>query len=297
MNREAIENKIAHFALRLISSTLFRAEYSAQTLRRRFEWTSAVSAKRLARKFPEAQFTPLHLGGVPAESIQTSAHPKRTLLYLHGGGYFMGSIESYRRTAMRIAHRTNAKVLLLGYRLAPEYPHPAALEDARAAYLELIKTTPWEEVFIVGDSAGGGLTLATLLWLRDRGERLPKGAVAICPWADLTGSIADGSRDVCLSGGHTIKWSSWYVGNADPKTPYISPSFGDYSGLPPILFFAGESDILFNETQFVANKALQAGVKVHKVIGKNMQHDWFLVLPHLVESKRAMALLADFIKT
>src|ERR1700693_6339870 len=179
-------------------------------------------------------------GGVPAEWIvPPNAASDRVILYLHGGGYVMGSINTHRAMVARMARASQARALALDYRLAPEHPFPAAVEDATAAYRWLLAqgyTTG--KIVIAGDSAGGGLTLATLLALRDAETPLPAAAVPISAWSDMEGTGASiktrAARDPMVANGMLFNLAKAYVGNVDPRNPLVSPLHGHYPGVPPV---------------------------------------------------------------
>src|SRR6202008_3667226 len=163
--------------------------------------------------------------------------PTRVILYLHGGAFFMGSPASYRNRAMRLSYRCHAQVFVPAYRLAPEHPFPAALEDAFAAW-QLLQTLQRDApLFLAGDSAGGGLSLSLLVRLRDLGLAMPNGAVLLSPWTDLTvsGASIEGNRgkDLWFTRKHLEVWARYYLGGADVRLLSVSPVFADFSGLPP----------------------------------------------------------------
>lgn len=166
--------------------------------------------------------------------------PRMTVLYLHGGGYYFCSPKSHRSLVFQLAVLTGARTFSLAYRLAPEHPFPAALDDALAAYRHLIASgAPPGSVVIAGDSAGGGLALATLVALRDAGDPLPAAALLFSPWTDLAATGAtlatnDGA-DPMFRGAAVARAARFYVGGADPRHPYVSPLYADFTGLPPLL--------------------------------------------------------------
>jgi acetyl esterase/lipase len=180
-------------------------------------------------------------GGVRAHLVSTPRSlPERRVLYLHGGAYTVGSPRLYRHFTWRIADAARARVLVIAYRRAPEHPYPAALDDAVAAWQWLLaRRADPQHAFIMGDSAGGGLALATMLKLRDSGVPLPAAAVVVSPWTDLalTGaSFRDNAAsDPMLVASDVPRFAAGYVGNADVRDPYISPLYGDPRGLPPTL--------------------------------------------------------------
>jgi len=217
-------------------------------------------------------------GGVPAEWIvPPGAAGDRVILYLHGGGYVMGSINTHRAMIARIARASEAKALALNYRMAPEDPFPTAVDDATAAYRWLLaQGYKPGKIVISGDSAGGGLTLATLLALRDAGTPLPAAAVPISPWADLEGTGASvetrAAADPMVDKAGLLRMAGMYAGDSDPKNPLISPIYGDYKGLPPMLIQVGDAEILLDDATRVAERARSAGVKVELEAWPDMFH-------------------------
>jgi monoterpene epsilon-lactone hydrolase len=204
-----------------------------------------------------------------------------TLLFLHGGGYVVGSIESHHEFAGRLAMASGLDVFTLDYRLAPEHPHPAAVEDAAAAWHWLLEQghAP-EHMVVAGDSAGGGLTAALLLKLREQGAPLPAAAGLVCPWVDLTlshPSIEGNLASDMLSRGPLEIWSRDYSGGADPASPLISPLNADLAGLPPMLVQVGDAEVLRDEGVAFASKAEKAGVDVQLSRWPEMPHDWHMM--------------------
>jgi epsilon-lactone hydrolase len=180
----------------LVTSTLFGATTSPVTMRARFERLSRVSREKLQRKFPALLFRDHALDELAIESIRAVEAPTRVMLYLHGGAFFMGSPASYRNRAMRLSYRCHAEVFVPAYRLAPEHPYPAALDDALAAWKLVKNLRQGAPLFVAGDSAGGGLSLSLLVRLRDLGLIMPNGAILLSPWTDLTvsGASIDGNH-------------------------------------------------------------------------------------------------------
>ncbi|HYL58266.1 MAG TPA: alpha/beta hydrolase [Candidatus Acidoferrales bacterium] len=233
-------------------------------------------------------------GNVPAEWISApGANTQRVILYLHGGGYVVGSINTHRAMIARIARAANARALAIDYRLAPENPFPAAVDDAVAAYKWLLaKGHKSNNIVIAGDSAGGGLTIAALLKLRDAGAALPAGAVPISPWADLEGkgeSIRSrAARDPMVTQDNLAGSAKQYYGNHDPKDPLVSPVHGDFRGLPPMLIHVGDAEILLDDATRVAERAKAAGVKVELEVWDDMIHVWHVFAKILPEGQQAI---------
>jgi len=269
-------------------------------MRRRFERLSQTSRQAMRRKFPNLVFEDHAVDGLAMESVCAIESPERVILYLHGGAFFMGSPTSYRNRAMRLSYRCQAEVFVPDYRLAPEHPYPAALDDAFAAWRFVKTLRPHAAIFVAGDSAGGGLSLSLLVRLRDSGLVMPEGSFQLSPWTDLTisGSSVDGNyrRDLWFTRKHLEVWAKYYVGQADARSPYVSPVFADLSGLPPLLLLVGEDELLLDDTLRVRDAAASVGTYVRVLIGKGMQHDWPLTLPWLDESKQAWNTIRRFLE-
>jgi len=226
---------------------------------------------------------------------------KHAILYLHGGAYNMGSARTHRELTARISKAAGVKSLLINYRLAPEHPYPAALEDAVAAYRWLVKNgySP-ENIVIAGDSAGGGLVIATLLMLRDSGNLLPSAAVCLSPWVDLKGSAESMNtptgKDPFFSPDWLEAMARNYVAGNDPGLPFISPVHADFRGLPPILIQIGSDETLLNDSKRLAARAGNAGVVVTLDVWENMWHVWHLFAGIMPEAKRAVNEVGVFVK-
>jgi epsilon-lactone hydrolase len=284
----------------VVTSTLFGATTTPLKMRRRFERFSRVSRQAMQRKFPKLVFADHNIGGLAIESVCAVEEPARTILYLHGGAFLMGSPASYRNRAMRLSYRCQAEVFVPDYRLAPEHPYPAALDDALMAWRFIRTQRPHTPIFLAGDSAGGGLSLSLLLRLRDSHLVMPNGSFQLSPWTDLTisGASVEGNdgRDLWFTRKHLEAWARYYVGRANARSPYLSPVFGDFSGLPPLLLLVGEDELLLDDTLRVRDAATSVGTNVRVLIGKGMQHDWPLTLPWLAESKHAWNKIRRFVE-
>jgi acetyl esterase/lipase len=223
----------------------------------------------------------------------------RVVLYLHGGGYVMGSRRTHRELAARIARDAAARVLVLEYRLAPEHPFPAAVEDATAAYRWLRKQgIAASSIAIAGDSAGGGLTLATLLALRDAGDALPACAVCLSPWTDLEGSGASaqpGGVDDPMIPVAALRDMGKLYAASDLRNPLAAPLHGNYKGLPPLLIQVGTREILLDDSTRVADKARAAGVTVRLEIEEGAPHVW-QATPGLPEAVDAVKRIGAFVR-
>ncbi len=239
--------------------------------------------------------------GVHAKWIEIKEQPtSRVILYLHGGGYCICSVDTHRGLAGSLALASDARVLLPAYRLAPEHPFPAALEDALAAYRWLLQQgIPARQITIGGDSAGGGLTLATAISLRDAGEPLPGSLVLLSPWTDLTLSGESirslKSVDPIFGREGGLSYSPAYVGKENPDNPLISPLFADLHGLPPTLIHVGADEILLDDSTRVEEKMKAAGVKVEIKIWEGMWHVFQSFAPWVPEAQFSIDEIGGFI--
>jgi len=241
--------------------------------------------------------------GVPAEWVKMpGASEDAVILYLHGGGYAIGSPTSHRHLAAAISGAAGAPVLSLAYRLAPEHPFPAAVEDAAMGYRWLLeKGYLPTRLGIAGDSAGGGLTVAALLALRDAGVPPPAAGICISPWVDLTCS-AESYRtkagvDPLVNQDGIAQFVRWYLGDKDPKTPLASPLFADMTGLPPLLIQVGSDEVLLDDAVGLDAKARAAGVQSTLEIWEEMIHVWHFFAPMLKEGRDAVARIGEFFKS
>lgn len=241
-------------------------------------------------------------GGVPAEWIDgPELATDKVLFFLHGGGYSLGSLRTHRRLASDIARAGGLRALSVGYRLAPENPFPAALDDAATAYYWLLETgVAPGNIVVAGDSAGGGLSLALLLKLRDNGKPLPAAAVCLSPWTDLaaTGAsvMARASQDPLLVPRDLHAFAQRYLGEADARNPYASPLYGDLSGLPPLLIHVGTAEILLDDSMRLAGRARDAAVDVTLYVAEDMIHVWHLFAPLIPEGEQAIADIGAYIQ-
>ncbi|MFN2377798.1 MAG: alpha/beta hydrolase [Candidatus Binatia bacterium] len=246
--------------------------------------------------------TPAQMGGVPGEWIEMpGASADRVVLYLHGGGYVIGSLNTHRSLVARIARESRARCFSLDYRLAPEHAYPAAVEDAVAAYRGLVASgiAP-ERIVVAGDSAGGGLTLATLLSLRDAGDTLPAAAVCLSPWADLEGtggSHADPDiHDPMVNLPGLQLMGQMYAGTS-VRDPLASPLHADFRGLPPLYILVGTREMLLDDSLRVADKARAAGVPVLLEKGLGLIHVWPMFGDDVPEAAEAVKNIGAFVRT
>nr|AIN40937.1 lipolytic enzyme [uncultured bacterium] len=245
---------------------------------------------------------PVDAGGVTAEWIAApGAAPERVIYYLHGGGYVIGSINSHRQMVSHLSRAAGARALAIDYRLAPENPFPAAVEDATAAYRWLLSTgvDPARTV-IAGDSAGGGLTVATLVALRDAGDPLPAAAVRLSPWVDLEGlgesMTSKADLDPMIRPDEVLEGAKAYLGGADPRTPLAAPLYADLTGLPPLLIHVGSSEVLLDDSTRLAERAKAAGVDVNLDVWDDMIHAFQFFAAMLSEGQQAIDRIGEFIR-
>ncbi len=251
---------------------------------------------------PEAEVTPVTVAGRPAEWVVASgSSADRAVLYLHGGGYVIGSCDTHRNLAYNLSAASKARVLLLDYRLAPESPFPAAVEDAVAAYCWLL-----DEGFapgrlsIGGDSAGGGLTVAALVALRYRGQPMPAAGLCLSPWVDMEGvgasMTAKADEDPTLNHEVLLWFSERYLAGADARAPLAAPIYADLAGLPPLLVQVGTAEVLLDDSLRLAECARAAGVDVSLDVAYEMMHVWHLFEPVLDEAGEAIARAGAFLR-
>ncbi len=246
--------------------------------------------------------TAVSAGGVEAEWLDApGARADRVVLYLHGGGYVLGSVNSHRDMIARLSAAASVRALGLNYRLAPESPFPAAVDDAVAAYRWLLEQgiAPGR-VAIAGDSAGGGLTAATLLAIRDRALPRPAAGVLLSPWVDLegTGESMNGgvADDPMVRKELVAAMAPPYLAGADPKTPLASPLHADLRGLPPLLIQVGRREVLLDDSLRLAQKAQRAGVDVTLEVWPGMIHVWQIFASELEEGRDAIERIGVFVK-
>jgi epsilon-lactone hydrolase len=248
------------------------------------------------------ELKPVEIDGLHAEWIVPAGSSREgVILYFHGGGYVTGSCLAHRPIVSKFVKESGICALVFDYRLAPEHPFPAALDDALAAYNHLLtQGTPSASIVFVGDSAGGGLSLAALLALRERKMPLPAAVVALSPWTDVrnTGEswVSNAKADTLSWKGSETVFARYYAGDNDPGNPLISPLYGDLSGLPPILIFAGGDEMLLSDSTRFAGIAKDAGVAVTLRIGKGMFHCYPACAPLFPEAKEAMKEICEFVK-
>lgn len=247
--------------------------------------------------------TPVSAGGVPAVWVGTpDAAPDAAVLYLHGGGYVAGSIASHRNLTGHLARAVGCRLLVADYRLAPEHPFPAAVDDAVAAYRWLLAQglSP-DKVAIAGDSAGGGLAVACLVALRDAGDPMPAAGVPISALVDMeaTGDsmVSRAAADPMVDPAGIPAMVSAYVGpGGDRRHPLASPLHADLSGLPPLLIHVGDAEVLLDDSVRLAERTKAAGVDTTLEVWPEMVHVWHLSAGFVPEADEAVARIAAFLR-
>ena len=246
--------------------------------------------------------TPVEAGGVSAEwSVADGADQDKVILYVHGGGYVMGSAGSHRDMTGRLSQTAGARVLSLNYRLAPEHPFPAPVDDSVAAYRWLLgQGIQASNIAIAGDSAGGGLALAALIAIRDAGEPVPAAGIGISPWVDMEGTgesmTTRAAVDPVVQKEGLLGMAKLYLGDADPKNPLAAPLHANLAGLPPLLIQVGDSETLLDDATRITERARKADVDVTLKIWDEMPHVWHLFAPILPEGQQAIEEIGAFFK-
>ncbi|MED5389318.1 MAG: alpha/beta hydrolase [Pseudomonadota bacterium] len=281
-------------ALRQSLAMLFKPvanpRFSVKVQRR---WMNIMAKTTLvARDIPSHDAA---LGGVPCRHY-APLNAQGTVLYLHGGGYVAGSPESHRAITSHLARFANARVVVPDYRLAPEHPCPAAIDDALAVYEALLaEGVDPASLIIAGDSAGGGLAMATLQALKTAGKALPAATVLFSPWVDLTlNDLFDTDRDIMLSPAWLTSGAQAYAGD-DPAHPACSPLNGDLAGLPPVLIQAGSDEILLNDSHRLCAALNAAGTPARLQVHPQRWHDFQLHAGVLADADQALLTCARFI--
>ncbi|MCX4240488.1 alpha/beta hydrolase [Paraliomyxa miuraensis] len=273
-----------------------------------YELLSALGAQRFHQTLEAV--SPLFTDGTRRETVELGErrgdwlvpeHDGGTvILYFHGGGYIFGSLRTHGRMIGALARAAGARTLVLDYRLAPEHPAPAAIDDALAAYRHLCATgIPSERIVLAGDSAGGNLVLATLVALRDAGDPMPAAGVAISPWVDLACSgesfDTNAAYDFVSRAACKVAADS-YLGGADPRSPELSPLFAELHGLPPLLVQAGALEVLVDQIRAFARRAEAAGVDVQLSVHDEMVHVWHILHGIIPEARAGIEEIASFVR-
>ncbi|HEX3981406.1 MAG TPA: alpha/beta hydrolase [Acidimicrobiales bacterium] len=286
---------MSHPGVETIIAFLTDSGFSAGTIT---EQRAVMAASADTPPEPGVRVEPATLGGRPAEWLWPEGdRPDPVILYLHGGGYCIGSMNTHRGVAGRLALAAHSTVAVLDYRLAPEHPFPAAVDDATAAYADLVaRGVPPARITIAGDSAGGGLTVATLLALRRSGMELPAAAACLSPWVDLTQSSpsyrSKADADPMVTAAGLDEMARCYLGGEDAHNELASPLFAaDLSGLPPVLIEVGDREVLLDDAIRLADRIRDAGGAVALTVWPEMIHV-FQVFPAEVIPESAQSITA-----
>jgi len=249
-----------------------------------------------------ARFVQQEAAGIACEWMEMPRVARdRVLLLLHGGGYNAGSPRTHRRLAANLSRATHRRVLTPDYRLAPEHPFPAGVKDALAVYGWLLSQGVAEDNIVVGgDSAGGGLALSMLLALRDAGAKMPRAAVLMAPWTDLTASSPsyrnNRKYDPLVSQDELREAGLWYAGERDPADPMLSPLFADLDGLPPMLIHAAADEVMADDSRLFAERARAAGVDVSCTLYDGLWHAFHAWGTEIPESRQAIDEIGDYLR-
>jgi acetyl esterase/lipase len=286
---------LAHLGFRA-----FRGRFVALDVAK--ERRNAAVAEKMFKRSTSVQCSAVTANNVPAEWIvPVGLSTEQVVLYVHGGAFYSGSLAGAHPVAAKVALAGNARVLTIDYRLTPEHPFPAALEDTLAAYEWLLASgiSP-AAIVLVGDSAGGTLVLALLVRLRDQGRALPRGAVCLSPTTDLALSgdtwTLNARNDLLLDPDKIRAAIDLYLQGTDPRTPLASPLYADLHGLPPLLILVGSEERLLSDATRLAAKAQAAGVTVILEVWDRMQHGWHITADFLPEGRQAIARVGEFIE-
>lgn len=263
-----------------------------------------------AQQFPMpdgVSVAPVDLGGLRAEwhvpeGLSGAAESQHTILYFHGGGYVIGSPVSHRHITGRLALAAQARILSVDYALAPEHPFPAAVKDGVKAYRWLLAQghAP-SRIAVAGDSAGGGLTMATLLAARDEGLPMPAAASLISPWTDLTCAtetyVSRADADPMIVPEGIREMAALYLAGADARNPLASPNLADLAGLPPMLIQVGDDEVLLDDSRHLAARAREAGLDVTLEVAPEMIHVWHAFYQMLPQGEAAITRMGDYLSS
>lgn len=282
---------------KLLAAQPSRAEMTIEELRTHFNaWDEAHPVPA------GVDVTATSIADVPVEWISTNyARDDAVLLYLHGGGYVVGSPLSHRHLVAALSEETRIRGLLVDYRLAPEYPFPSAVEDALAVYSALLDDgySP-DQIVVGGDSAGGGLAISLLLAARDKKLPQPVAGICLSPWTDLTGNAksleTNASVDPTVTKEFLDYFADHYLGDEQASNVLASPIFADLAGLPPLLIQVGSVEVLLDDSTELAERAKDAGVSVTLEVWDQMIHVWHRYYPLLQEGREANARIGEYVR-
>ncbi|PPQ30126.1 alpha/beta hydrolase [Rhodopila globiformis] len=251
---------------------------------------------------PDVSVQKVDAGGVPAEWTATpDADSAGAILYFHGGGYVIGSLDSHRHLAGEVGRASGTRTLAIDYRLAPEHPFPAPVQDAVISYRYLLDSgIAAKRIVLAGDSAGGGLVVGAMLAIREAGLALPAGGWCISPWVDMEAKGASfidrAETDPTVQKATIEMMAQWYLGGANPRHPHAAPLYGDLRGLPPLLIQVGAVETLLDDSIALARKAAISDVMVNLQVWPEMIHVWPLFFPMLTAGRCAIADGGSFVR-
>lgn len=293
----SFRNRLVHTTIGTIKKLFYKHDKPITEIRKDFRRAVSLIPKRFYGRSEALTIEGVHSEWIYPPNITSDG----IVLYFHGGGYTMCGIDTHRAMVSYIANFSGCKILMIDYRLAPEHRHPACIEDAVKVYGWLLNNGySHDKIVFGGDSAGGGLTIASMLYLRDKGFLLPKAAFCMSPWLDLTASgnsyktrtHADPFIDV-----NSIKfWVTMYTSPENLGSPYVSPIFADLSQLPPIYIQVGDAEILLSDSEIFAEKAQKYGVNVQLEVWPHMVHVWQMWTGVLPEATKALHKIGNFVK-
>lgn len=293
----SFRSKVVYWVTKAVVGVFYNPQSSIQRIRREFTITTKLIPQKQAGSFESTT-----VDGIPAVwVIPDQITNDKVVLYFHGGGYSVCSPETHKKMCSIMARESGTKFLLIDYRLAPENPFPAAIEDALKAYAWLQKRYSADKIIFGGDSAGGGLTVSTLLRLKEKGENLPLKAFCLSPWLDLasTGESYQINRfkDAYIDFESIRRWSVFYAPESMHKNPLVSPLYGDLTGLPPMMVQVSDIEILKSDSVVFAERAKAAGVDMDLEVWEGMVHVWQMWTGILPEALQSIKLLAKFINS
>ncbi len=286
-----------HWIFKTLLRKMLYKPMSIEELRERQAKSAGLMAKLpTSISLEKSQINETDVGWLTHEN----ASDEKAVIYLHGGGYVSGFLPSYYMICGTLSEVTGARVVMPDYRLAPDYPFPSALEDSLSIYIWLLENGfDAENIFIAGDSAGGGLALAMTLAIRDEGRVLPAGLILLSPWTDLTFSgkshQTKADKAVILHPENLQLWAESYLAFADPRTPHISPAFADMKNFPPMLIQVGGEEVFLDDARMVTEHAEAVGVDVTLSVYEGMWHVWQAV-GILDEAKKAFEEIGKFVE-
>jgi acetyl esterase/lipase len=297
-SRLSIRAQACRQGVRWMLAPIFRAQRAVAARRRALLRVAALTRLPMV---PRTRFSADTLRGVPVEWAASTHHPaQRVLLYFHGGAYVVGAPSAYRGLTARLAQWAQARVAAVDYRLAPEHPFPAAPDDALDAYRGLLERgIAASDIVIAGDSAGGGLSLACVLKIRDAGLPMPAGLALLSPWTDLTlggeSMRSNADREILLDPAMLEASAGDYLGTQDRAQPLASPLFADLRGLPPTLVQVADTEILYDDARRLVERIEAAGGTAELSVARNLWHVWQIFAGKMPEADAALHEIARFI--